>query len=232
VNRIGVVLVEPRIEGNIGSVARVMKNFSFQELTLVNPCKISNDTRTLAVHAWDVVEGARTVPTLKKAIYDYDLVVGCTGITSSKTGEHVRTPALTPKELRDALSTRSGRIAIILGREDRGLENRELAECDIITNIPTSNEYTSMNLSHAAAIILYELSNLQPPQIEIASSFEFKLLIDHFSKMMEKSGYPPHKQDKTLLMLKRIFGRSILTTREVITLRGILRQAEWRFEKK
>jgi len=232
VNRIGVVLVEPKIEGNIGSVARVMKNFGFLQLTLVNPCKIGSSAHALSVHAQDVLEGARTVTTLNEAISKYDLAVGCTGITSSKRGEHTRTPALTPKELRDTLATRTGSTAIILGREDRGLENRELAECDIITNIPTKSEYTSMNLSHAAAVILYELSNPKPAQIETASKFEFNLLIDHFEKMMEESGYPPHKQDKTLLMLKRIFGRSILTPREVITLRGILRQAEWRFKKK
>ncbi len=225
------MLVEPRNEGNIGSVARVMKNFGFHELTLVNPCRIGGSARALSVHAWDVVEDARRVCTFEEAISRYDLRVGSTGITSTKGGEHVRTPALTPRELREILAARRGSTAIILGREDRGLEKRELAECEIITKIPTSSEYTSMNISHAAAVILYELSDFQPPRIETASRFEFDLLIDHFGRMMEESGYPPHKQDKTLLMLRRIFGRSNLTRREAITLHGILRQAEWRFKK-
>ena len=227
---ISVVLVEPRFEGNIGSVARVMKNFDFSELILVNPCKIGNAARMLSVHAWDVVERAHIVSSFSESISGFDVVVGCTGIVSTNCREHVRTPAVSAKGLAELLSPISGKIGIVFGREDRGLDNNELAKCDIITSIPTSRDYQSMNLSHAVCVVLYELSNITNGEVEVASSFEVDLLIEHFGKIMSESGYSRHKHDKTMLMLKRIFGRTLLTAREVVTFRGILRQIQWRFK--
>jgi tRNA/rRNA methyltransferase len=87
-----------------------------------------------------------------------------------------------------------------------------------------------MNLSHAVCVVLYELSNVTNGKVEVASSFEVDLLIEHFGKIMSESGYSMHKHDKTMLMLKRIFGRTLLTAREVVTFRGILRQIQWRFK--
>lgn len=227
-----VVLVEPRFEGNVGSVARVMKNFGFSQLCLVNPCALGDTARMMSVHAWDVIEKAHVTSSFKEVISGFDVVVGCTGVFSSNCGEHVRTPAVTPQRLAELLSSRSGRVALVFGREDRGLDNRELAECDIILHIPTSREYPSMNLSHAVAVVLYELCSVTPGEVEVASGFEVELLIEHFEEVMRESGYPAHKLDKTLLMLRRIFGRSMLTAREVITFRGILRQIQWRFNNK
>jgi TrmH family RNA methyltransferase len=229
---ISVVLVEPRFEGNVGSVARVMKNFGFTELILVNPCKLGSAARAMAVHAWDVVEKAQVVPSFQEAISRFDVVVGCSGVFSSNCSSHVRTPAISPAKLAELLSSRTGRTGIAFGREDRGLDNKELAECEIVTHIPTSSEYPSMNLSHAVAVVLYELSSVIPGSVEIASRFEVDLLIEHFGEIMKESGYPPHKMNKTLLMLKRIFGRSLLTPREVMTFRGILRQVQWKFKQK
>ncbi|CAD6494053.1 MAG: tRNA (cytidine-2'-O-)-methyltransferase TrmJ [Candidatus Argoarchaeum ethanivorans] len=227
---IGVVLVEPKFEGNIGSVARVMKNFDFPELILVNPCRTDDAARMLSVHAWDVIEHARIVSSFSESISGFDVVVGCTGIVSTNCGEHVRTPAVSPKKLVELLSPIPGKIGIVFGREDRGLDNNELAKCDIITSIPTSRDYQSMNLSHAVCVVLYELSNVTSGEVDVASGFEVDLLIEHFGKIMNESGYPGHKHDKTMLMLKRIFGRTILTAREVVTFRGILRQIQWRFK--
>lgn len=224
------VLVEPKFEGNIGSVARVMKNFDFPELILVNPCRMGDAARMLSVHAWDVIEHARIVSSFSESISGFDVVVGCTGIVSTNCGEHVRTPAVSPKKLVELLSPISGKIGIVFGREDRGLDNNELAKCDIITSVPTSRDYQSMNLSHAVCVVLYELSNVVSGEVEVASGFEVDLLIEHFGKIMNESVYPVHKHDKTMLMLKRIFGRTLLTAREVVTFRGILRQIQWRFK--
>ena len=221
--QIKIVLVEPLYQGNVGSVARVMKNFGFHELVLVNPCKLKGEARAMSSHARDILENAKITYTFNEAISDASLVVGTTGMTSSKGDEHIRTPAYTPSELKDKLVGSNGTVAILFGREDNGFTNDELKSCDMIVHIPANDEYPVMNISHSVSVILYELSNIQGGEKPLAEPFDLKLLHEHLKELLEQMEYPAHKKDKTLLMFRRIFGRAQLTNREVQTLRGVLR---------
>ncbi len=223
---IRIVLVEPMYQGNVGSVARAMKNFGYTDLVLVNPCKLEGPARAMASHARDVLEGARVTPTLDEAVEGANLLVGTTGIASMKTGEHIRLPLYTVRELRERLKGYSGTVAILFGREDNGFSNDELKSFDILITVPTSETYPVMNISHAVAVVLYELSNLEGGNSPLAEEFDLKLLYGHLDELLEKINYPPHKKDKTSLMLRRIFGRAGLTPREVQTLRGVIRKIE------
>lgn len=217
-----VVLVDPLYGGNVGSVARAMKNFGFHDLVLVNPPEIGGEARAMASHARDILESARTVDTLGDAIGG-SLAVGTTGMSGEKEAEHIRMPALTPRELRDDLQEHEGVVSLVLGREDQGLSNEELALCEIVVSIPTSKEYPVMNLSHAATIILYELSNVRPGNVDLASHEDIDCFIEHLDRVLRIIDYREHKREKTLLMCRRILGRAVLTSREVSTLHGILR---------
>lgn len=221
-----VVLVEPLYQGNVGSVARVMKNFGFSDLVLVNPCKLEGEARAMSSHARDVLENALITGSLAKAIEDANLVIGATGITGLKQDEHLRLPAYEPREIKEKLKGMGGTVALLFGREDNGLTNDELKTCDMILSIPASNEYPIMNLSHATAIVLYELSDARVGDKPLAEQFDLKLLHEHIAEVLEDIGYPAHKKNKTLLMFKRILGRSQLIPREVQTLRGVLREIQ------
>ena len=221
-----VVLVEPLYQGNVGSVARVMKNFGFSDLVLVNPCKLEGEARAMSSHARDVLENALITGSLAKAIEDANLVIGTTGITGLKQDEHLRLPAYEPREIKDKLKGMGGTVALLFGREDNGLTNDELKTCDMILSVPASNEYPIMNLSHAAAIVLYELSDARVGDKPLAGQFDLKLLHEHIAEVLEDIGYPAHKKNKTLLMFKRILGRSQLIQRELQTLRGVLREIQ------
>ena len=227
-----IVLVEPLYQGNVGSVARVMKNFGFSELVLVNPCKLEGEARAMSSHARDVLESARITGSLAGAIEGADLVIGATGITGLRQDEHLRLPVYGPREIKDKLKGMSGTVALLFGREDHGLANDELKTCDMILSIPASDEYPIMNLSHAIAIVLYELSDARAGGNPLAEQFDLKLLHEHIAEVLEDIGYPPHKKDKTLLMFKRILGRAQLIPREVQTLRGVLRRIQRNFEKR
>src|SRR5512138_3688519 len=163
--RLRVVLVEPMYDGNVGSVARAMKNFGFHDLVLVNPCKIDDFGRAMASHARDVLEGARVVGTLEEAVAGVNLVVGTTGKRLENEERHLRlhlrVPCLSPAQLKDKLDGKNGDVALLLGREDIGLTNDELMICDMVVSIPTSEDYPIMNLSHAAALLFYELSRVE-----------------------------------------------------------------------
>ena len=230
--RLKVVLVEPMYEGNVGSVARAMKNFGFHDLVLVNPCRIEDFGSAMASHARDVLQMSRTVSSLPEALQGVNLVVGTTGKRLQEAQHHLRlhlrTPCLTPAELAEKLRGKEGEVALLLGREDCGLDSAKLAVCDMVVSIPTSAEYPVMNISHAAAILFYELSAAKGCSVELASRESLSLLQDRSKSLLEEACYPKHKVDYALLMLRRILGRAELTEREARTLLGIIKNIRWR----
>jgi len=226
-----IVLVEPKYEGNIGSVARAMKNFGFKELILVKPPPLGDFCRAMASHAADVLDDCKTVDSFEDAVKNSNIVVGTTGITGGSGDEHIRMPFFTPKELGEKLRGKEGDISLVFGREDVGLSNEEIKKCDMIVNIPTCAEYPVMNLSHAVAIILYELCNVSSGKIELAKHDDLERLYEHYQSILNQIDYPKHKRNKTFLMLRRIFGRATLTGREVQTFRGILRKIEFHIKR-
>ena len=223
-----IVLVEPLYSGNVGSVARVMKNFGFSELVLLSPCEIDMPARVMSVHAYDIIENARIEFSLSDALKGSNIIVGMTGNPGRTDNKHFRIPAYSPRQLKEKLTGNNGIISLVFGREDAGLRNEELELCDIIVNIPTSQVYQSMNLSHAVAVVLYELSDIKAGDRYIADHFDIELLYGHIDEVLDDIEYKEYKEDKTKLMLSRILGRAELTAREVQTLRGILRRIQWK----
>ena len=219
---IRVVLVEPLYQGNVGSVTRAMKNFGFSDLVLVNPCKLEGEAKAMSSHARNILENAKIVSTLEKAIDDCSIIIGTTGICGSRFDLHLRVPGYSPVQMKERLNGLNGRVAILFGREDNGFTKEELKKCDMIMTIPTSDTYPVMNLSHAVAVVLYELSEITNSDTPLAEPFDIQLLYEHLAELLNDIDYPEHKREKTELMLRRIFGRACLLPREVQTLRGII----------
>lgn len=224
---VDIVLVEPMYDGNIGFAARVMKNFGFSHLVLVNPCGIGDDGIARASHAKDVLEGAERL-TLDEVMERSDLTVATTGALARSACHPMRAPLHTPRELRDCIRDIDGRVSILFGRENWGLNNDEVARCDLVCTIPGAAEYPILNLSHAVGIVCYELANLPPPEYKMATREEMEYLYLHLDKFLDTLDHPAYKRRNTLIMMRRIFGRSKLTAREASTLHGLLRRAEIR----
>ncbi len=143
---VSVILVEPENPGNIGAVARVMKNFGFSDLRLVNPCEINEVSYARATHAKDILDNAKIFDSFEKATKDLSFLIATTGKLRS-VSKHVIKPWEIPKY---------ENIGIVFGRESIGLLNEEIEKCDLVVSIPTS-KYKVLNLSHAVGIILYEI---------------------------------------------------------------------------
>ena len=145
---------------NAGFLARTMKNFGFDELWFVKPVV---DVKLLgaktAMHAADVLDKAMIIDDLKGALEDADVVVGTTSTRPTSEKNFTRN-YVTPREFAEAWSRTSGLTALLFGREGSGLSNKELDACDLVVSIPTSKLYPAMNISHSAAVILYELLSL------------------------------------------------------------------------
>lgn len=223
------VLVEPLYAGNVGSVARAMKNFGFTDLALVNPCELGGEARAMAMHARDILENASVHRTIQDAVGDSNLVIAATGNPGMRVEEHIRMPPYTPSQIKEVLEGKSAHVSILFGREDKGLSNDELKLCDMVMSVPTSPEYPSMNLSHSAAVVLYELSDVQPGSIRFAERLDLDRMYGHIGELLDQIDYPAHKLEKTVLMIHRILGRARLTSREVQTIRGLIRRIQYCF---
>ena len=123
-----------------------------------------------------------------------------------------------------------GRVSILFGRENWGLGNDEVRRCDVVCTIPTSPEYPILNISHAVGVVCYELAHLPRGDYLLASRQEMDALYDHIDRFLDLVDHFEYKRANTLTMMRRIFGRTMLTPREVTTMHGLLRRAEWHIE--
>ncbi|HTD82105.1 MAG TPA: RNA methyltransferase, partial [Thermoplasmata archaeon] len=192
---VAVVLVGPKNEGNVGAVARAMKNFGVRRLVLVDPCPLGDEARKRAMHATDILDRAVTAPSLDAALEGMDLVAGTTGIATKSEKKFLRI-ALPPQDFANRVAAMEGSVALLFGREDFGLLDEELARCDLLVSIPTSPQYSILNLSHAAVIVLYELFAAKRPAgtLRKSSAAEKEVLHRTFAELMEATEYPPHKK--------------------------------------
>ena len=144
-------------------------------------------------------------------------------IESLNDKRHLRNAVL-PDELVDKLGGVDGKVGLVFGREDYGLYNEEIAACDVMLRIPTSESYQSLNLSHAVALVLYVLyaKNLFTlKEKRHIGKIEKEKLYEFFSNLLEEIKYPQHKKENTEIMFKRIMGRAIPSKWEYHTLMGV-----------
>jgi tRNA/rRNA methyltransferase len=228
---VAIVLVEPLYEGNVGFTARVMKNFGFEQLVLVDPCPLSDDAIARASHARDVLENARRM-TLAEIYREFDVVVATTGEVSKSVCTPMRMPYYEPAEIREMIADIDGTVAVVFGRENWGLSNEELRHANLICTIPTSEGYPILNLSHAVGILCYELANLPRGVYPVASPIEMDALYRHIDAFLDRIDHPDFKRENTMTLIRRVLGRTQLTIREASTLHGLMRRAEWHLDNK
>src|SRR3990170_1876652 len=199
-----VVLVEPKNEGNVGAVARAMRNFDVADLVLVRPCPIGDEARKRAMHGADVLEAARAVQTFEEGLRGADLVVGTSGIDTSNERKFARI-SVTPRDLTSK----------------------------VLVTIPASEDYPILNLSHAATILLYELFAGRPSRRprRKASGLEKDRLLEALGDLMEATDYPAHKRSRTKVMFRRLMGRAVPSAWEFHALMGVLQRATKRIQR-
>ncbi len=228
--RLTVVLLGVEHPGNLGAIARAMKNFGCPDLLLIDPkCSPADETaQNRAKWANDVLGNARVADI--GALDDFDLVIGTTG----KNGDDFNLPRspLTPEQLREKLADADEgmRVALLFGRESDGLVNDELKRCDFAVTIPTAGEYASLNLSHAVAVVLYELTAKRNAETLLArfplvKAPEKRQLLKMIDGTLEALPFSTLEKRVTQDVLwKRLVGKSMLTQREAKALLGFFRK--------
>jgi len=229
-----VVLVEPQGALNIGSVCRAMMNFGFSELRLVNPSAdhLADEARRMAVKAGPLLERAGIYSDLAAATADCQLAFG----TTRRFGKY-REDFLHPDEAARHLlpMTEKGKVALVFGREDKGLLTAELDLCQRFITIPTSDELPSMNLAQAVSLCLYEtaktlgeLRGKSHGRKILASGKVLEGMYAHMKQsMLDITFLDPQNPDHILRSFRRIFGRAGLNDREVRIIHGLFRRIDW-----
>ena len=227
-NSVKIVLVGTTHPGNIGAAARAMKNMGIKNLSLVQPKEFPSDVAIYrSKAAKDILEHAQVFNNLEEAIFDCELVIG-----TSARGRKVPWPILNPKEAAEEVSRSSSHhnIAIIFGREDRGLTNEELGLCNLHVNIPTDPDYSSLNLAQAVQILVYEIRQAILGEqedknywdVELANTDQTELLINHMDELMQQvEFYDVDNPRKLLLRVRRFFKRSRIDVMETNIFRGL-----------
>ncbi len=230
-----IVLKEPQGPLNIGAVCRVMMNFGVTRLRLVNPCKEfqSLEARKMALGTVEILENAEVYPDLQTALADIHLTFGTTR-RFGKYRKNFLTPATAAGQI--AQSGPDVSCALLLGREDTGLETRDLDLCQRFVTIPTHDAYPSMNLSHALAVLMYEVSLKahltgefhDPGPKQPASGKEIENLYSHMRKtLLDIDFLDPQNPDHLLRTFRRLFGNAGLTSRDVRILQGLMSRIDW-----
>lgn len=237
-DHIRIVLVNTTHPGNIGGVARAMKNMGLHDLCLVSPkCFPHPDADARASGATDLLEQATVVESLDEAIADCELVFG-----TSARERHIPWPLVNPRELAAIAAPLKGkaRVAILFGREDRGLTNEELQRCHHHVHIPAVDTFSSLNIAAAVQVITYELRMAEVaeqqaarPQwgtewdIELADQREVELMFEHLERTLVKIEFlDPDNPRQLMPRLRRLFQRAVPDKVEINVLRGILKAME------
>ena len=233
-----VVVVDAETPGNVGTIARAMKNFGLDDLKLVDPPALAEDGEAygFAGHAReDVLPNAEEV-TFEWVVENHH-TVGTTAITGEDDRSHERFPFKTPVELRESLRTVDAPTALVFGREGRGLNNDELSQLDEVCSIPASADYPVLNLGQAATVLLYELRGLtvdetQQPDTEVtrAPEGDVERFHEFFGEFLDVTGQREHVREKNALLMRRLLGRAHPTEREIHSLLGTFRKANAKLE--
>lgn len=231
------IIVKPRYPGNIGSIARAIRNMGYSKLVFVRPAVLPThpEARRLAVGAEPLLRKARVVDTIEEAAKGLHFLVG----TSRRTGKYRQDFVALP-DLAASLP-KGQKTGILFGPEEKGLSNRDLAYCHLVTTIPSNPDFPSLNLAQSVVVVAYQLRlqrlAAQPPdterEIEMAPVSDIEGMFEHLERALTAIHFFPHKNAFHMMRsIRQVFGRTGLTPREVRIFRGVCRQILWMSSRK
>jgi len=232
-NNVRVVLVQTSHPGNIGAVARAMKNMCLEQLVLVRPALFpSAEATARASGADDLLARARCCETLEEAVAECGLVIGASARLRS-----LPWPELDPRACAQRVREASAQmpVALVFGREQSGLSNEELERCHALVHIPSNPDYSSLNLAQAVQVVAYEVYMAQqggdwqgsPAESPPCSADEMERFFTHLEQTVIELGFlDPANPRQLLRRLRRLFQRVQPDNNEMNILRGILSAAQ------
>ncbi|MEN6360670.1 MAG: RNA methyltransferase [Smithella sp.] len=231
---ISIVLYKPKYAGNVGSVARAAKNMGIGKIVVVGTTDLDREAmeRRSTHLAADVLDQIQYVASIEEALGGFHYIVGTTARLGKARGPFV-SPRAAAQKIADL--SQKNKIALLFGPEDTGLANDQLRLCHSVATIPTSREFTSLNLSQAVMILCYEIfiasraaATAAEAAPKLALSSELEGMYGQMKDLLAKIGFlNPENPEYWMLDARRFFSRTGLLSREVKIIRGVCRQLEW-----
>ncbi|MBI3940277.1 MAG: TrmJ/YjtD family RNA methyltransferase [Acidobacteria bacterium] len=227
------ILVRPQFSGNLGSIARVLRNFGQKELRLVSPAaRWTEEARRMAVGADPLVEQAQRFTSLEEAVADLQWTLATASLRARSRAEGIPLRQAMP---RIAKRAQANRLGFVFGPEASGLTAREIGLCRSLVYIPASRSHPTLNLAQAVAIVAYELFLTVVTARRarsLASSASMEGMFSHLQEALFQIGFlHENNPDRMLRLICRILSRAELSEGEVVIMRGIFRQILWAAKK-
>jgi len=236
-NNIAIILVSSRVSENIGATARAMKNFGLSNLRLVAPRGYNKEKAyRMARKGSDILDAMVVVPSINEAVSDLVLIGATTARQGDTRSSLIHTPSSGAQKL--IKGTCRGKVGLMFGPEEGGLETRDLDVSSVNITIPTNPGFSSLNLSQAVLLTCYELFkacetaptiNLKTQkEISPATAGEKEAFFAQSREFLLDAGFlNKQNPDAVLLHLRKLLERAKPTSKEVTILRGIIRQTKW-----
>ena len=240
--QVKIILIETSNSGNIGSTLRAMKTMGFGSLCLVNPKEFpSEEVTALAANASDLIDSVQVVNSIEEALDGCNLVIGTSSRDRKVPWPNESIASAAPKIIAEA--DKNNTVAILFGREDRGLTNDELQRCNLHVHIPANEDYPVLNVAMSVQVVCYqllisraidsEMKNNQHWDVPLAEANHVNRLVEHFTDVAEKLEVFNKGNPRQIgARIKRLFTRIGLDEMEVNFMRGFLAAVEKKLKDK
>lgn len=240
--QVKIILIETSNSGNIGSTLRAMKTMGFGSLCLVNPKEFpSEEVTALSANASDLIDSVQVVNSLEEALDGCNLVIGTSSRDRKVPWPNESIASAAPKIIAEA--DKNNTVAILFGREDRGLTNDELQRCNLHVHIPANEDYPVLNVAMSVQVVCYQLlisraidsgmKNNQHWDVPLAEANHVSRLVEHFTDVAEKLEVFNKGNPRQIgARIKRLFTRIGLDEMEVNFMRGFLAAVEKKLKDK
>jgi tRNA/rRNA methyltransferase len=222
-----ITLVEPVYPVNLGHIARLAKNFGVERLYLVKPKVDMAVAAVYASHAGDVLERAETV-TFAQLRRRNQLLIATTAVRAKRRSNVIRR-GVRPEQIAELVKA-AETASLVLGRDTTGLTNEEVALCDVTVTLETGSRYRTLNVGHAAAVLLYLISRQPTPVGKPATRKSREIFAQSLHRLALDSGLQSHKVKDLLEVGRRMAATSRLTDRQLMMMSGIFRRAFQKLE--
>ena len=234
--KIKIILVEPEGPINVGSIARLCANFEVDQLRIVSPkCDVfSLDSVKMSLKGFTYINKLNLYDSLNEALLDCDLVLASSGRIDNEKGTTNYSLGEISNWINNSIDLKN--LAVVFGRETRGLTNKEQLKAHRVFTINTNKKYPSLNLSHAVSIVLYELSKSKQEKkiikdkttFNVASINNIETCFNEIEKLLLKIGYIyKHTSNAKISKFKKYILRAQTSNYEINILKGIINQINW-----
>ena len=226
-NNIFFILNKPQLSENIGACARAMKNFNFSNLVIINPKPSFPNDKIFAtsVGAKEIIQKAKVYENFEDSLSNFDYLIATSSRFRNKNLKHISLNELKKIKL-------NKKIGFIFGSEASGLSNNEISYANCTMNIPSNNNFKSLNLSHSLILVCQNLFNFinkkeitykKSNKIEKASKKQIKIMMDLCIKNLDKINFFTPKEKKAIMLenLRNIFYRNDLSEKETRILSSV-----------